>query len=192
MIALALLELARGQLIRANEYTREALRMATELDDPRARLYVLEVLAAVAVFDGRPADAVRIFGAAERHRAPMGELMMVSWRTDRERGLAEARARLDEATFAAAWSAGEAMSLEEAVSIAVETGPRVWTHRGALTPRELEVLRLVARGKTNREIGEQLVVSHRTVKRHLDNIFAKLDVSSRSAATASAFRRGLV
>lgn len=61
-----------------------------------------------------------------------------------------------------------------------------------LSPRELEVLRLVASGKTNKVIGRELFVSEKTVDRHVSNIFAKLDVSSRAAATAWAYRRGLI
>ena len=61
-----------------------------------------------------------------------------------------------------------------------------------LSPRELEVLRLVATGVTNRAIAEQLVLSERTVDRHVSNIFGKLGVSSRAAATAYAFDRQLV
>ena len=49
----------------------------------------------------------------------------------------------------------------------------------------MQVLRLVARGKTNREIASALFISERTVERHLSNIFNKLDLTSRSAATAS-------
>jgi DNA-binding CsgD family transcriptional regulator len=61
-----------------------------------------------------------------------------------------------------------------------------------LTARELEVLRLVAAGKTNREIASTLVISERTVARHLQNIYAKLRVSSRTAASAFAFEHHLV
>jgi ATP/maltotriose-dependent transcriptional regulator MalT len=61
-----------------------------------------------------------------------------------------------------------------------------------LSERELEVLRLVAAGKTNREIASVLVVSQHTVARHVQNIFAKLGVSSRTAATAFAFEHKLV
>jgi DNA-binding NarL/FixJ family response regulator len=60
-----------------------------------------------------------------------------------------------------------------------------------LTPREREVLRLVATGKSNREIASALVISERTVARHLQNIFAKLRVSSRTAAGAFAFEHDL-
>lgn len=61
-----------------------------------------------------------------------------------------------------------------------------------LTARELEVLVLVARGKTNRDIAADLVISEKTVARHVSNIFAKLSVSSRSAMTAYAYEHGLV
>jgi DNA-binding NarL/FixJ family response regulator len=61
-----------------------------------------------------------------------------------------------------------------------------------LTGRELEVLRLVAAGKSNREIASALVISERTVARHLQNIFAKLRLSSRTAAAAYAFEHDLV
>jgi DNA-binding NarL/FixJ family response regulator len=60
-----------------------------------------------------------------------------------------------------------------------------------LSARELEVLRLVAAGKTNREIAAALVVSEHTVARHVQNIFRKLRVSSRTAASAFAFEHGL-
>ena len=64
--------------------------------------------------------------------------------------------------------------------------------RHGLSARELEVLRLVASGKSNREIASTLVISEHTVARHLQNIYAKLRVSSRAAATAFAFEHELV
>ena len=64
--------------------------------------------------------------------------------------------------------------------------------RAGLTARECEVLRLVASGRTNREIAAELVISEHTVARHLQNMFAKLDLPSRAAATAYAYRHDLV
>ena len=61
-----------------------------------------------------------------------------------------------------------------------------------LTQRELEVLKLVATGRTNRQIAGELALSEKTIDRHLSNIFAKLDVPSRAAATAYAFRHRLL
>jgi len=63
---------------------------------------------------------------------------------------------------------------------------------GGLTAREVEVLRLVSAGKTNRTIADELVISEKTVARHVSNIFTKLGLSSRSAATAYAYEHDLV
>jgi DNA-binding NarL/FixJ family response regulator len=63
---------------------------------------------------------------------------------------------------------------------------------GGLTARELEVLRLVAEGRTNRAIAGALVLSERTVERHVSNIFSKLRVPSRAAATAYAYEHRLL
>jgi DNA-binding NarL/FixJ family response regulator len=65
------------------------------------------------------------------------------------------------------------------------------TGSGPLTTRELEVLKQIASGMTNREIAGKLNISEKTVARHISNIFTKLDLSSRAAATAYAYQRGL-
>ncbi len=63
---------------------------------------------------------------------------------------------------------------------------------GSLSPREVEVLRLAATGMSNRQIARALVLSEKTVARHLSNIFTKLDVTSRTAAAAYAYEHDLV
>src|SRR5262245_18544450 len=63
---------------------------------------------------------------------------------------------------------------------------------GGLTRREVQVLRLVASGKTNRAIARELFISEKTVARHMSNIFTKLDLSTRAAATAYAYQHGLI
>jgi DNA-binding NarL/FixJ family response regulator len=63
---------------------------------------------------------------------------------------------------------------------------------GVLTARELEVLRLVSKGLTNRAIATKLSLSEKTVARHLSNIFGKLGLATRAAATAYAYENGLV
>ena len=72
----------------------------------------------------------------------------------------------------------------------VTSAPSQGTH--GLSPRELEVLRHVAGGKTNKEIATEFVLSERTVERHVSNIFAKLGVSTRAAATAFAYEHQLL
>ncbi|GAA2265345.1 response regulator transcription factor [Nonomuraea roseoviolacea subsp. roseoviolacea] len=64
--------------------------------------------------------------------------------------------------------------------------------RGALSPRELEVLRLVAGGATNQQAAARLFISQASVKTHLLHVYAKLDVHDRAAAVAEAYRRGLL
>ena len=75
----------------------------------------------------------------------------------------------------------------EALSRALKPAPA-----GGLSAREIQVLRLVAAGKTNRQIASALFISERTAERHLSNIFNKLDLTSRSAATAYAYEHRLL
>jgi DNA-binding NarL/FixJ family response regulator len=66
------------------------------------------------------------------------------------------------------------------------------TREHPLTPRELQVLRLISSGRTNREIADELCLSGRTIDRHVSNILGKLDVPSRTAATTYAHNHQLV
>ena len=72
------------------------------------------------------------------------------------------------------------------------TGGRMGGARGGLTAREVEVLRLVASGKTNRAIAKQLGLSEKTVARHVSNILTKIGVPSRAAATAYAYEHRVI
>jgi len=84
---------------------------------------------------------------------------------------------------------GAAPDLDRVDALLNGVGPKA---EGPLTGRELEVLRQVASGLTNREIAAKLSISEKTVARHVSNIFIKLDLSSRAAATAYAYRHRLV
>jgi DNA-binding NarL/FixJ family response regulator len=89
--------------------------------------------------------------------------------------------------------AGPALAAVEDAERALQTEPGSTPPREhGLTARELQVLRLLASGKSNKEIGRALFVSERTVGRHVDNIFGKLAVHSRAAATAFAYEHGLL
>jgi DNA-binding CsgD family transcriptional regulator len=85
--------------------------------------------------------------------------------------------------------ADAAAALLRSLGASIRTGPK---EVGGLTGREVQVLRLVATGQSNQEIATALVISEHTARRHLQNIFAKLGVSSRAAATAYAFQHDLV
>ncbi len=129
-----------------------------------------------------------------------------AWRVWQEVGAPYETARVRVLTSRACRALGDGdaaeMELEEARETFRRLGAacdlaRIDAHVGAaaahgLTERELEVLRLVATGQTNRAIAAELVLSERTVDRHVSNIFAKLGVSSRTAAAAYAYEQGLV
>jgi DNA-binding CsgD family transcriptional regulator len=98
-----------------------------------------------------------------------------------------------EAARSAYQSLGAAVDLARVGGKATEPPVVTWPGGGqGLTAREVEVLRLVATGATNRAIASRLVLSEKTVARHLSNVFTKIDVPSRAAATAYAYERGLV
>jgi non-specific serine/threonine protein kinase len=75
------------------------------------------------------------------------------------------------------------MPLDEAVDLALVEAARVRERPSPLTPRETEVAHLVARGMTNRQIADELVITERTAETHLERIFTKLDLRSRAQLT---------
>jgi DNA-binding CsgD family transcriptional regulator len=83
---------------------------------------------------------------------------------------------------------GARPDLERASRLAGTASPEA---PGGLSPREREVIVLLAEGRSNRAIATELYISEKTVARHVSNIFAKLDLSSRAEATAYAFTHGL-
>jgi DNA-binding NarL/FixJ family response regulator len=99
------------------------------------------------------------------------------------------REQLADAVRAAA--RGETV-LAPPVAAKLMTRMRAPTPEATLTARETEVLALVARGRTNADIGRELHISEATVKTHLIRIFAKLEVDDRTAAVTAALRRGLL
>jgi DNA-binding CsgD family transcriptional regulator len=93
---------------------------------------------------------------------------------------------------AAGWVFERLGAAHDLTRLKERTRPETVAGAGGLTPRETQVLRLVATGKTNRAIAGELFVSEKTVARHVSNILAKLDVPSRAAATAYAYAHRVV
>jgi DNA-binding CsgD family transcriptional regulator len=133
----------------------------------------------------------------------------LSWRAERAlaqlwRGVgrvADAEGALDRAltavreiaeTIAAADERAAYLSRVDVTFPADRTLPAVTAVPGGLSPREVEVLRLVAQGLTDAQVGERLAISRRTVGRHLESVYNKLGVGSRTAAVAFAFEHDLV
>ncbi len=156
----------------------------------------LEGLASMVALQGGPTWAARLWGAADALRDAMGAPMATVERPAYEQAMAAARLKLGEKVFAAAWAEGRNMSPEQALSAQrpspdlPSTSPA--TYPGGLTAREVEVLRLLARGLSDKQIAQQLVISRRTVNAHLTSIYGKLQLSSRSAATRYAFEHHLM
>jgi ATP/maltotriose-dependent transcriptional regulator MalT len=202
---MATIALKRGEPERAAVLWRERLGLRWDVWGLRL---CLEGLADVAVACGEHAGAARLLAAAEAERERLGAALVPGLRPQHEATLAATRAALGEAAFAAAWAEGRRLSSEEARADAARVAQALGAAatdvlsdkpavpgdaaRGTgLTPRELEVLRLVAQGLSNREIADALFISVPTVKRHLTSILAKLGLPSRPAAVAYAHTHGL-
>jgi predicted ATPase/DNA-binding CsgD family transcriptional regulator len=154
--------------------------------------------AATAVLDGQPAAGARLLAAAA---AISGQPSASKWRANQmefEHYLGLARARMEPAEYQAEQAVGRIMSLEQAVRYAqqlrVHPAPeqRAEAKVDQLTEREREVAALIAQGKTNREIAQELVLSKRTVEKHAANILSKLGLTSRAQIVRWAIEIGLV
>jgi non-specific serine/threonine protein kinase len=184
----------RGDLALAGERYGESLRLALAFGQRRVVLWSLEGIACVLAGAGQAVRATRLFGAVERLRETtgLGENSPVDRAVSR-RAIAAGRAALGEAGFAAAWAAGRSWSVADAVVDALHpTEVRRLPSGVGLSPRELEVARLLVAGKTDREIGDALFISRRTVESHVARIFEKTGVRTRSAATAVIVTAGLI
>jgi DNA-binding CsgD family transcriptional regulator len=173
----------------------ELSAIATDREAPLLRGVAAQMRGAVLLAEG---DARAALGALRDAWASWAELD-VPYETARVRvhvGLAcrelgdDETATMElEAACQAFQELGAAPDLAAAEQL---VGPSANRAAGGLSAREVEVLRLVAAGRSNREIAAELVISDRTVARHLSNIFHKLNVSSRTAASAFAFKHDLV
>ncbi len=169
--------------------------------------FSLEGLARVVAAQGELVWSVRLWGAAETIRDELGTPIFPIHRPEYEQTVTAVRSALGTRIFTAAWAEGRQMTLEQALSAqgqatlsapmltkrsrTTPAKPPLTDHAG-LTARELEVLRKVAQGLTNKQVAQQLVISPRTVNTHLTSIYDKIGVTSRSAATRYALEHHLV
>jgi non-specific serine/threonine protein kinase len=214
---LAIIALRQGDPQRAEAFAREGLARARDLGIVRWSRWYLVALAEIARLRGMPAPAALLIGAADGVLSAAGAHYEPATRDEIERIVAAVRAELGDETFAMLSAEGRALSLEEAIARADDASrPQqvYWTaglstgagekgthqrretlYLDALTEREAQVLRLIAMGKSNHEIAEELVLSRRTAERHISNIYQKIGASgkvARATATAYAMRHGLM
>jgi DNA-binding NarL/FixJ family response regulator len=188
-------ELACGEVPRARDSCAELEGIAGEYASALLAAAAAHARGAVQIAEGDPAGAL----ASLRDAARGWEELAAPYEAARTRMLLAVACRSlgddDGATLeleAARESfreLGAEPDLADLDALGEHSGDEA-TH--GLTARELEVLRLVAAGRTNREIAGELVISEHTVARHLQNVFAKLGVGSRTAASAFAYDHGLV
>ncbi len=186
----------QGHLDRATERLKEALVVLAGEQGLGGTPVALIELALVAEKAGCMENAARLLGAAATLPESSG------YRRTLDGAAAQARMKLEEPTFTAAWEAGTHLSWDDvlaevdALATTVHTTPHghcaPQTLRYGLSLRELEILRLLVEGHSNRAIGGFLSVSQRTVENHVRHILTKLDLESRTAAATFAIRNGLV
>jgi predicted ATPase/DNA-binding CsgD family transcriptional regulator len=175
----------------------EALALHWDNGDRGHTARCLNGLGIVAALAGQFERAARLCGAAEAMRESIGA-PVPRYRGQHEHAMGLVRMALGEQAFAAAWAAGRSLSIVDAVREARSGRPNT-TQAGmartappcGITPRELEVLRLLREGLTNREIGARLFISPRTAQTHVQHVYAKLGVESRAEAAAYAVEHGL-
>jgi ATP/maltotriose-dependent transcriptional regulator MalT len=191
--------LAADDVVTARESADRLAAMAAQADAPLLRATALRAEGAVRLAEGdvegalsvlrraweawtaldAPYDAARVRVLTAAACRTLGDVDGATLEGDAAR---DVFARLGAMPDLARLDAGDVM----APSTGAAAPPR------GLSAREVEILRLVAEGMTNRAIADTLTISERTVDRHVSNIFTKLDVSTRAAATAFAYEHGLV
>ena len=188
----------RGALDRATGLQQQSLRLRVRRNDRMGTTFCVEALAWIAASRQQHERAAVLLGTAtglwqSMGTTPDGNQPMAGHHRDCER---QARQALGEAAFQAAYHRGLGLPTADAVAYALQQPPEKPEKPSAptlsagapLTPRELQVARLIAGGRSNKEIAAELVISQRTAENHVEHILAKLGFTSRAqvAAWASA------
>jgi len=204
----------RGRYAEGMDLLTQALFVLRQMGSRRLMADVVDALAAAAAQDGRHVAAARLIGSTTTMRE--GHQIGITQRSRREINelLTELHARLGEDGFNAAFESGKRQSLEMAVDEAIHLAEEIAeaererqaqleamsaadagdlaAEELGLTPREREVLVLLAQGLSDKEIADTLFISPRTAMTHVGNILSKLGVNKRTLAASVAVRKGLV
>jgi ATP/maltotriose-dependent transcriptional regulator MalT len=217
--ALSLITFDRGEIQASEEFLQQALTVARKHRLVRVLPSFLQGFAMIRMARGNTVDAAQMMSASYAFLHTFNYAPPPVFVAYFEPFLHDARSQLGETAFAEAWAAGPQIFMEMAPDefrkaktvkvapipplidqppqtrpVSSKTGIPQQTQEGTdqLTPRELDVLCLVAQGLTNTNVAEKLIVSPRTVHAHLRSIYSKLDVNSRAAATRYAIENDLV
>jgi ATP/maltotriose-dependent transcriptional regulator MalT len=193
----------QGDLAQARALCMEGALLAAEIEYGLGIWRNLLGLARIALGEQHLEWAALLLGCASSWFHPRLEMDPYE-RGAYERTVESARGQLGERAFADAWGRGQLLTIGQALTVPeprvkarsahvpTSTQARTAPYPNDLTTRELEVLRLVAQGRTNAQIAVQLVLSLHTVNNHVRSILSKLGVSSRSGATRFAVERHLL
>ena len=204
-----ILDLLTGHLDDASAHLREQLQIAAQTGLQPVLLASLDCCGHVCAATGRPADAVTVWAAMSALRGPWPDPHWIRRPTAREEVLRKARRLLGPAGTRAAEERGAAMSVATAAEYALmlAAGPQPEPERPAadgaaadrpaadlarLSPRERELVTLVAQGRTDAQIAAQLYITVRTVSSHLDRVRDKTGCRRRADLTRLALNAGLV
>ncbi len=180
---------AQGELVQAERDAHAALAAATETASLLSVPDAFECLAMLTSDDLQ--RATRLLGAAQGIRQRTHEVRLPLFDHDYEQTLTRIRDALGEAAFEQYLSEGEALSTPEAIAFAQRgRGERKRPATGweSLTPTELDVVRLLSEGLSNKEIAARLFISPRTAQTHLTHIYSKLNLSTRVQVAQEAAR----
>ncbi len=201
--------LRRREMSRAMSCLTEALLVGISSGKQDAIVLSLAGLARLAVAVGQPEVAAWLIGGADALRQRAGVTIPLEDRRELEHAVDDVRSTLGEQTYRVATARGEATPIARLTAETLAWAQSVPVHEpasgapitrrtsppafpGGLSPREIEVLCLIAGGKSNREIADSLVISLNTVARHISNIFDKIGAANRTEAAAYAYRHGIV
>ena len=200
--------LLRDEFGKAAGLYKESLALAWDIGLKPLVILDLEGFACLAGAQEKAERAAQLWGAAKALHEAMGTPTDITdWLAEANTRISAVRSGLGEEGWEAAWRKGRAMGLEEAIEYALSAKESSTTtpsstpeqlstslaeHPAGLTPREVEVLVLVATGLTNAHVAQRLFLSPRTVQRHLNSIYHKLGVNSRTAATRFAIEHRLL
>ncbi len=211
LFTLAQAALFQGVLEQARAACREALHLAQAQTQTYGLAASLGLIGGLAGLEGHPAQAARLFGGAQALQQRVQAPHPPAGRALLERMVLSIRAALGKEQFISHYSAGQACPLEQLL-LEAETvlqtvltspastssaslpssSPSVSPALSGLSQREREILTLVATGLTDAQVAQHLLLSPRTVSKHLQSIYTKLNINSRSAATHFALEHGLL
>ena len=204
----------------AAQLLTESLSLLGEVKDIAGVAETLDRLAGLITQVAELPIAARLFGAAHRLRQTIKTTMSETYQARYEQSVQFAQSNLESEVWTAQWASGQQMTLEEIIEYVLNQFPLIQSHVSnnspddlklaslpatsptsieaivnlpdGLTPREMEVLKLAATGLTTAQIAQILFLSPLTISAHLRSIYAKLNITSRSAATLYAIQNKLI